>query len=286
MPDRGMPTTPASTGGICSTILRVASMSWLVVTQRQGSRRAYSGFRWGAAVSKTNSVGGDGVLRRSVPSKTSAVAGHITRLPLTSAIFRACFDTIPRTMWQPESPSKPGLSQPPDHGENLGEHGLWWKNSMYEHAARVPLIISWPARWKGGQRRVGASSMVDLVQTIADLGGAKVPGDWNGTSLCRWMDDPATASRTWPSPSITPTTSPRASPCSAAAGTSTSTIRRPTRRPSPAGALRPGGRPRRVYEPGRPAAAPGDGPAAARGPGERTRRGPGRHRAAVPVGFG
>ena len=80
-----------------------------------------------------------------------------------------------------------------DHGENLGEHGLWWKNSMYEHAARVPLIISWPARWKGGQRRVGASSMVDLVQTIADLGGGNVPGDWNGTSLCRWMDDPATA---------------------------------------------------------------------------------------------
>jgi choline-sulfatase len=79
-----------------------------------------------------------------------------------------------------------------DHGENLGEHGLWWKNSMYEHAARIPLIISWPARWKGGQRRTGACSMVDLVQTIAELGGASVPGDWNGTSLCRWMDEPAT----------------------------------------------------------------------------------------------
>jgi choline-sulfatase len=34
--------------------------------------------------------------------------------------------------------------------------------------------------------------MVDLVQTIAELGGASVPGDWNGTSLCRWMDEPAT----------------------------------------------------------------------------------------------
>jgi len=78
-----------------------------------------------------------------------------------------------------------------DHGENLGEHGLWWKNSMYEQAARVPLVVSWPARWKGGQRRAGACSMVDLVQTIAELGGAKTPGDWNGASLCRWMDDPA-----------------------------------------------------------------------------------------------
>jgi choline-sulfatase len=79
-----------------------------------------------------------------------------------------------------------------DHGENMGEHGLWWKNCVYEHAARVPLIISWPARWKGGQRRAGASSAVDLVQTIAELGGAKAPADWNGTSMCRWMDNPAT----------------------------------------------------------------------------------------------
>ena len=79
-----------------------------------------------------------------------------------------------------------------DHGENLGEHGLWWKNSMYENAARIPLIVSWPSRWKGGQRRVGACSMVDLVRTIADLGGADVPGDWNGASMCRWMDSAAT----------------------------------------------------------------------------------------------
>jgi choline-sulfatase len=33
--------------------------------------------------------------------------------------------------------------------------------------------------------------MVDLVQTIAEWGGASAPGDWNGTSMCRWMDNPA-----------------------------------------------------------------------------------------------
>jgi len=77
-----------------------------------------------------------------------------------------------------------------DHGENMGEHGLWWKNCMYQHAARVPLIVSWPARWKGGQRRTEACSLVDVVQTIAELAGAKAPTDWNGTSMCGWMDDP------------------------------------------------------------------------------------------------
>ena len=29
-----------------------------------------------------------------------------------------------------------------DHGENLGEHGLWWKKCMYEPASRIPLIVS------------------------------------------------------------------------------------------------------------------------------------------------
>lgn len=76
-----------------------------------------------------------------------------------------------------------------DHGENLGEHGLWWKNAMFEHSARVPLIVSWPARWQGGQRRTEACSLVDLVQTIAALGGADVPADWDGDSLLPWLDN-------------------------------------------------------------------------------------------------
>ena len=79
-----------------------------------------------------------------------------------------------------------------DHGENMGEHGLWWKNALFEHAARVPLIVSWPARWQGGQRRVGACSLVDVVQTVAQIGGAKVPGDWNGDSMVPWLDNPQT----------------------------------------------------------------------------------------------
>lgn len=79
-----------------------------------------------------------------------------------------------------------------DHGENMGEHGLWWKNAVYDQAAHVPLLVSYPARWSGGQRRVGACSLLDVVRTIADLGGAKTPPDWNGDSLVPWLDRPDT----------------------------------------------------------------------------------------------
>ncbi len=80
-----------------------------------------------------------------------------------------------------------------DHGENMGEHGLWWKNCMYDTAARVPLIVSWPARWKGGQHRDGACGALDIVQTIAGLAGAKTPADWSGTSMLAWLDNGASA---------------------------------------------------------------------------------------------
>jgi choline-sulfatase len=77
-----------------------------------------------------------------------------------------------------------------DHGENMGEHGLWWKSAAYDQATHVPLIVSWPAQWPGGQRRAGACALVDVVQTIADLGGAKPTPDWNGDSLVPWLEHP------------------------------------------------------------------------------------------------
>lgn len=76
-----------------------------------------------------------------------------------------------------------------DHGENKGDHGMWWKNSMFEPAARIPLIASWPVRWNGGQRRFGACSLVDLVQTVTELAGAPAPEDWDGDSMVGWLDD-------------------------------------------------------------------------------------------------
>ncbi|MEN6385323.1 MAG: sulfatase-like hydrolase/transferase [Phycisphaerales bacterium] len=76
-----------------------------------------------------------------------------------------------------------------DHGENMGEHGLWWKNAMFNTASRIPLIISYPKRWKGSQRRLQTASLVDLTRTIADLGQAEFPKDWDGDSMVDWLDN-------------------------------------------------------------------------------------------------
>src|SRR5205807_1281887 len=52
-----------------------------------------------------------------------------------------------------------------DHGEMLGERGLWYKMSFFEGACRVPLVIASPGRF--ARARVGASvSLVDLLPTL------------------------------------------------------------------------------------------------------------------------
>jgi len=57
-----------------------------------------------------------------------------------------------------------------DHGDMLGERGLWYKMSFFEGATRVPLIVSAPGRLR--PRRVASSvSLVDLLPTLVELAG-------------------------------------------------------------------------------------------------------------------
>jgi len=84
-----------------------------------------------------------------------------------------------------------------DHGEDKGDHGLWWKNCMYDHGARVPLIVSWPKRWTGGQRRTSVCSLVDVVRTIIELGDAEAHPDMDGDSMLGYLDDESNAFKDW-----------------------------------------------------------------------------------------
>ena len=77
-----------------------------------------------------------------------------------------------------------------DHGEMLGERGMWLKKSFFEPSARVPLIISAPDRFAPG-RVATPGSLVDLLPTFMGLatGGAwdSAVDELDGTDLCRFM---------------------------------------------------------------------------------------------------
>lgn len=73
-----------------------------------------------------------------------------------------------------------------DHGDMLGNHGLWAKRCFYDWSARVPLIISGPAgdekvpTNKVDSRLVGIQ---DVMPTLLDLCGIAVPESVEGLSV-------------------------------------------------------------------------------------------------------
>ena len=69
-----------------------------------------------------------------------------------------------------------------DHGDMLGERGLWFKMSFREPAARVPLLLAAPGLAPG---RVDTPvSLLDVLPTLAELAGADTGGlPQDGTSL-------------------------------------------------------------------------------------------------------
>jgi len=64
-----------------------------------------------------------------------------------------------------------------DHGEELGDHGLWEHNFMYQTNLRVPLILSLPGVLPAGERVDSIVETVDLVPTICDLMSIAVPAE-------------------------------------------------------------------------------------------------------------
>jgi choline-sulfatase len=86
-----------------------------------------------------------------------------------------------------------------DHGEMLGERGLWYKMNFYEGSARVPLVVSSPTRFAAGRVSAPVTTM-DLLPTLVglahdgDLSG--VVGPLDGESLLPLLDgEPTTQGR-------------------------------------------------------------------------------------------
>ncbi len=67
-----------------------------------------------------------------------------------------------------------------DHGDMLGERGMWFKRTFYEGSLQVPLIAHCPARFAPG-RRSECVTLADLCPTLAELGGARDISDTHGS---------------------------------------------------------------------------------------------------------
>lgn len=59
-----------------------------------------------------------------------------------------------------------------DHGDMLGERGLWYKMNFFEHSARVPMIMAGPNVVQGVTQN--ACSLVDLLPTFIDAAGGSL----------------------------------------------------------------------------------------------------------------
>ncbi|MCY4101181.1 MAG: sulfatase-like hydrolase/transferase, partial [Rhodobacteraceae bacterium] len=73
-----------------------------------------------------------------------------------------------------------------DHGEMMGERGMWFKQHFFDWAAKVPLIFHSPKDF--GPAKVGTNvSLVDLLPTFMDLASGKEFEDYSmeidGSSL-------------------------------------------------------------------------------------------------------
>jgi arylsulfatase len=83
-----------------------------------------------------------------------------------------------------------------DHGESLGDHGMLLKGCrFFEGLVRVPLMISWPARFAGGHTSDALTELLDLAPTITQAAGDPLPYYNQGKNLLPLLEGQTTQHR-------------------------------------------------------------------------------------------
>jgi arylsulfatase A-like enzyme len=71
-----------------------------------------------------------------------------------------------------------------DHGEHLGEHGLYYTHTLpFQETVHVPLIIKWPGNMLAGHVVDEWVSTLDVLPTVLEQCGIGVPPGLDGHSL-------------------------------------------------------------------------------------------------------
>lgn len=91
-----------------------------------------------------------------------------------------------------------------DHGDMLGEHGVWEKTSFFEGSVRVPLFIRFPKDWREAMKK-GTKTIeqnvntCDLFATLCDYTGIPMPEGTDSRSLVPLSEDNEDE---WPNESV------------------------------------------------------------------------------------
>ncbi len=75
-----------------------------------------------------------------------------------------------------------------DHGMAIGRHGLQGKQNLYQHTWRVPFIVKGPGI-RPGSRTTGNIYLLDVLPTLCDLAGVKIPETVEGKSAKPILDE-------------------------------------------------------------------------------------------------
>jgi choline-sulfatase len=74
-----------------------------------------------------------------------------------------------------------------DHGDNLGSHGRFNKNSLIEESIRIPFIMCDP-RYPPAENRRQVASLIDIMPTLLESAGCPIPRSVQGRSLVPLLD--------------------------------------------------------------------------------------------------
>lgn len=87
-----------------------------------------------------------------------------------------------------------------DHGYQLGEHGQWMKQTLFERSARAPLIVAGAGISTTGRSTSRGVEFLDVYPTLAALTGVRAPEGLHGRSLTPLLENPQAR---WDHPALT-----------------------------------------------------------------------------------
>lgn len=124
----------------------------------------------------------DEVTKRDITRATAAYYGMIEEIDAQYAEVLQALEDVGQNLddWL--------IAYTSDHGEMLGEHGVWEKQKFFEASVQVPLIIRAP-KSNGGATITKNVNTIDLYATLCDYAGVPTPEDLDSRSLMPMIQD-------------------------------------------------------------------------------------------------